>query len=67
MFAGLRQNRVLILESSDQSGDEGIITTAPADFDTGQETFEWAWQGCYAVRNCRRRQKQRSGQRRSSR
>jgi len=56
----------LIFESSDQSGNEGIIT-APADFDTAQEAIERAWQDCYVVSVCRRRQKQRSGQRRSSR
>jgi hypothetical protein len=35
MFAGLGQSRALIFESSDRSGYEGIIITAPADFDTG--------------------------------
>ena len=67
MFAGLGQSRALIFESSDKSGYEGIIITAPAEFDTGQEAIERAWQGCYVVSICRRRQKQRSGQRRSSR
>jgi hypothetical protein len=62
------QNRRLTFEASDRSGYEGIIiVTAPADFDTGQEAIERAWQGCYVVSICRRRQKQRSGQRRSSR
>jgi hypothetical protein len=64
---GLGQSRVLIFESSDQSGYEAIIVTAPANFDTRQEASERAWQGCYVVSICRRRQKQRSGQRRSSR
>jgi hypothetical protein len=44
MFAGPGQSRALIFESSDQSGDEGIIT-APADFDTGQEAIETGMAG----------------------
>jgi hypothetical protein len=39
MFAGLGQSRALIFESSDQSGYEGIIITAPADFDTRQKAM----------------------------
>ena len=65
MFDGLVHSRPLIFESSDQSGNEGIIT-ARAAFDTGQEAIEGD-RSCYVVSTCRRRQKQRSGQRRWSR
>jgi hypothetical protein len=46
MFLGLGRSRRPFFESSDQSGYEGIIITAPADFDSGQEEIQQEWQGC---------------------